>query len=139
MIRVHLWFHPFRRPTKRFRGEAPTGGKKPEISQSVDQKDHRSLELLASYATFFARRDSVIASWGYCEGGKPGPYDRLAYRVDGRQYSVNRGRAQHVPSAQNARSQACKCRDKSDLWRDKWAHQDSNLGPRPYQGRALTN
>ena len=22
---------------------------------------------------------------------------------------------------------------------DEWAHQDSNLGPRPYQGRALTN
>ena len=22
-------------------------------------------------------------------------------------------------------------------WKDKWAHEDSNLGPRPYQGRAL--
>ena len=67
-----------------------------ENRESVDQKTHPALTLIAAESDRFRRQGAVIASWRTYRGRKLGPYYRLAYRCDGRQCSVYLGRCRKL-------------------------------------------
>ena len=71
----------------------PSWSPKLTETQPVDQLDHAAICLVSARPDLFARQGSVAATCRYRDGKRIGPYYRLAYREDGRQWSVYLGRA----------------------------------------------
>jgi hypothetical protein len=67
-----------------------------ENRETVDQKTHPALALIAAEPGRFRRQGVVVAGWRTYRGRKLGPYYRLAFRRDARQCSVYLGRCREL-------------------------------------------
>ena len=146
---LQVWPHPRRLLSEAFAGLS----QRPEMARTAEKT--RDFELFSAHCpdSLFGLAKAVLSQLSYVPG------EHLHWTtIDGSAH-IGRGSPRRCNSRAMLQLRGCEvallwlkiCQrahppaaaragnPRRSLAIQKWAHQDSNLGPRPYQGRALTN